>query len=94
MLGVIKKLLRSIRSLHNLMSLFTILFILIHIVSLGVTTLAVRSLYIYIRKFRFERNQYEPLFGFVHLRHVAVAYIVMTLALAAYSSYFFIQYYG
>ncbi|MBI5754789.1 hypothetical protein HZA41_01055 [Candidatus Peregrinibacteria bacterium] len=69
------------------MPLFTIFFILMHLVSLAITALALRSLYSYIRKFRFERSQYELLFGFVHLRHVAVAYIVMTVTLTAYASY-------
>lgn len=76
------------------LSLFTIFFFLLHLVSIVITALALRSLYAYIRKFRFEQSQYELLFGFVHLRHVAAMYVLLTIALVAYSTSLLFRYYG
>ena len=64
------------------------LFISIIIVALAsatLTTLASIRLYYYISAYRFERHQYRPLFGFVHLRFVLLSYCLGSLFLAVAS---------
>lgn len=63
------------------MLIFSLLFV-VQLVSVGVGLVALRRLYAYIRKYRFDETTYTLLFGFVHLRYFAVWYVVM-LALAA-----------
>lgn len=56
-----------------------IFFIVLHTVSLGFAALSLWRLYYYIRRYRFDESKYTLLFGFVHLRWIAAAYIILVL---------------
>lgn len=50
--------------------------------SVALAVVALRRLYAYIRRYRFDESTYTLLFGIVHLRYFAAWYIVM-IGLAA-----------
>lgn len=57
-----------------------IFFIVLHTVSLGFAGLTLWRLYYYIRRYRFDESKYTLLFGFVHLRWIAMAYAALVVA--------------
>lgn len=59
--------------------IFIIITALITIVSIGFCLLSVFRIHTYIQAYRFERHQYRPLLGFIHLRMMIWAYIVSTV---------------
>lgn len=63
------------------MIIFGLLFV-VQMGSLALGFVALRRLYVYIHKYRFDESTYTLLFGFLHLRYFAVWYVVM-LGLAA-----------
>lgn len=65
-------------------------FILLHTVSLGFAGLTLWRLYYYIRRYRFDESKYTLLFGFMHLRWIAGAYVVFALAWVTASYFLFI----
>jgi len=57
-----------------------LIFVLLFVVQLGSVTLAfvaLRRLYVYIHRYRFDESTYTLLFGFVHLRYFVIWYVVM-----------------
>lgn len=50
--------------------------IVVEIVSMLVCLSAVRRLYKYIKRYRFDETVYTLLFGFMHLRYFAYAYFL------------------
>lgn len=62
--------------------IFTIITVLITIVSMVFCLLSVFRVHAYIQAYRFESHQYRPLLGFIHLRMMIWAYIVSTVATA------------
>jgi hypothetical protein len=58
------------------MVIFTLLFA-VQLGSLSLAFIALRRLYFYIHKYRFDESTYTLLFGFVHLRYFAVWYVIM-----------------
>jgi len=59
--------------------------------SVSLTALASLRLYHYISAYRFERSQYRPLFGFLHLRIVLAAYCIGSALFAAVSVVLFLN---
>lgn len=61
-----------------------VFFVILHVASVGFMLLSLWRLYTYIRRYKFEESQYTLLFGFVHLRWIALAYpVVIFLWIAA-----------
>lgn len=56
-----------------------VLFIVLHTVSLGFATFSLWRLYHYIRRYRFDESKYTLLFGFLHLRWIAGAYVTLAV---------------
>lgn len=48
---------------------------MLHTVSIGFAVLALWRLYYYIKRYRFDESRYTLLFGFVHLRWIAIMYL-------------------
>jgi hypothetical protein len=63
------------------MVIFSLLFA-VQLGSVALAFVALRRLYAYIRRYRFDESSYTLLFGIVHLRYFAAWYIVM-VSLAA-----------
>ncbi|MBI5413687.1 hypothetical protein HZA42_05055 [Candidatus Peregrinibacteria bacterium] len=55
-----------------------ILFTVLHTVSIGFALLTLWRLYRYIRRYRFDESKYTLLFGFVHLKWIALSYFALT----------------
>lgn len=58
------------------MATFWALFSLLHVLSFGFALLSLGRLFHYIRRYRFDESKYTLLFGFIHLRAIAVFYFV------------------
>ena len=58
------------------------------LVSLVFCAVAVKRLYAYITRYRFDESVYTLLFGFVHLHYFVWGYIFMTLLLAMLGLFF------
>ena len=63
------------------MIIFGLLFV-VQLASVALGFVALRRLYDYIHKYRFDESNYTLLFGFLHLRYFSVLYIV-TVGIAA-----------
>ena len=59
-------------------------FISVEIASLFTCLWAIRRLYKYINRYRFDETVYTLLFGFMHLRYFVFAYL-LTMSLAAFT---------
>ncbi|MBT5015964.1 hypothetical protein HN748_02235 [Candidatus Peregrinibacteria bacterium] len=59
--------------------IFPLIIILIAIISMAFCSLSAFRLVSYIQAYRFSKDQYRPLFGFLHLRLMMWMYIFMTL---------------
>ncbi len=63
---------------------------LIATISVGFSLLSVSRLRSYIQAYSFDKEQYRPLFGFLHLRLMMWAYVFITLLLAGFFIVFLI----
>lgn len=62
----------------------------ISLLSVAFSTLSLYRLNAYIQAYRFEKSQYRPLFGLIHLRAVMWIYMLGTLLLAGFLVVFFL----
>lgn len=69
----------------ELNTLLLLILLFIALVSIGFSVVSVFRLYDYIQAHSFERSQYEPLFGFLHLRLIVAMYLAGTVVIAALS---------
>jgi len=60
----------------------------IGIISIGFCLMSVKILYRYINRYRFDESKYTLLFGFVRLRYIAAAYIVISILFGVISTVF------
>lgn len=60
------------------------------IMSVSFCFFSVRMLYKYINRYRFDESKYTLLFGFLRLRYIATAYIILSVSFAFVSSIFMI----
>ena len=69
--------------------IFTLITVTIGVLSIAFCGLSVFRLRNYIQAYRFDRSQYTPLFGFIHLRMVMWLYVFGTLLFAGFLITFF-----
>jgi len=58
---------------------------LVGFISAGITFLCIWRMYAYVQVYKFERDKYRPLFGFLHLRLLIILYLVGALFIASLS---------
>lgn len=57
----------------------------LHVTSIGFALITLMRLYHYIKRYRFDESKYTLLFGFIHLRWIAGAYMMLVLGWVAMS---------
>ena len=72
------------------MVVMTILFVVLHIVSVGVMLAALWRLYHYISRYKFSESKYTLLFGFLHLRWLASGYFLAAVLWIGFSYLIFV----
>lgn len=72
------------------MTVFWIIFGIIHLISVGIAAVLYLRLYAYIRRYRFDESKYTLLFGFVHLHWITAIYFI-SIFLWIPLSYFLIR---
>lgn len=58
---------------------------LVGFMSAGITFLCIWRMYAYVQAYKFERDKYTPLFGFVPLRFLIIFYLLGALFIAGIS---------
>ncbi len=71
-----------------------IITVIISLLSLAFCALSIYRLRTYIQAYRFDRSQYTPLFGLIHLGMVKWLYITGTLFLGGFLIIFFLYLHG
>ncbi len=68
--------------------IFPLIIVLITVTSVAFCSLSAYRLVSYIQAYSFEKDQYRPLFGFLHLRLMMWMYIFVTLLTAGFFIFF------
>lgn len=74
------------------MALLWVLFVLLHLVSLGFTLTVLWRLYEYYKRYHFHESKYTLLFGFIHVGMVKAIYVILVFLWVITSFFAFIRF--